>query len=66
MIVVEKPTDKELEHIYDLARGGEAIVEVKNPIAEVAPTQGADGGYWATYERHGEPYAIIYFREAAS
>ncbi len=61
MLVVENPTDAELEHIYDLARVGAAHVEVKNPVAEVAPAQAADGSYWAKYELHGDPYAVIYF-----
>ncbi len=66
MLVVDKPTGEELEHIYDLVRIGAAHVDIKNPVAEVAPTLGGDGNYWAKYELHGDPYAVIYFWEAAS
>ena len=61
MLVIEKPTDAEWEHLAELERAGVAVVDSKNPHAEVAPVQGADGKYWAKYELHGDPYAIVYF-----
>ena len=61
MLVIEKPTPDELVHLEELERAGLAIVERKQPFAEVGPVEGADGQYWAKYERHGEPYANVYF-----
>lgn len=61
MLVIEKPTPKEMEHCWELASAGFAIVESKQPFAEVAPVEGRDGKYWAKHEVHGDPYAVVYF-----
>ena len=61
MLVIEKPTPDELAHLEELERGGVAVVERKQPFAEVAPVAGSDGQYWAKYEPHGDPYATVYF-----
>ena len=61
MLVIEKPTPDELVLMGELANGGAAITEHRQPFAEVAPVEGHDGKFWAKYELHGEPYAIVYF-----
>lgn len=66
MLVIEKPTPGELAHMGELAVGGVAIVEQRQPFAEVAPIEAADGQYWAKYELYGDPYAVIYFLSGGS
>ena len=63
MLVIQKPTPKEMEHIWQLAAGGVAEVASIQPFAEVAPVEGDDGQWWAKHELHGEPYATIHFQE---
>ena len=62
MIVLSAPTRKELGHIQDLVHEGWIVLaEQTQPAAEVAPVEGSDGGYYATYEKHGPPYVEIWF-----
>lgn len=65
MLIIEKPTSAEMAHCWELAEGGIALVERKQPIAEVAPVEGRDGQYWAKHEVHGDPYAVVYFLPAS-
>ncbi len=56
VIYIDDPTDAERELLRALTDGGVAEYTEKQPSAEVCPTKGSDGTYYATHELHGPRY----------